>query len=150
MFLMTMISFISKLFNKKNPSSKSSKILVIEDSPVDMGVVLVAIAKGGYAPLTATYGQEGVNIACKELPDLIILDYNLPDQNGLEVCDQLKANPLTRNIPVIFLTCVDTPESVIDCYDKGGEYYLSKPISPRVLLKYIDQTLAQSRKEQKT
>jgi CheY-like chemotaxis protein len=131
----------TQLFKAKAPDYKHIKILVIEDNPVDQKVAVAAIEKGGYTALWAIDGKTGLEMAQAKLPDLIILDYNLPDSKGPEICKTLKNDDATRHIPVLFLTSMDSPGSVIDCYEKGGENYLYKPIKPNYLLKQIEQTL---------
>jgi len=71
---------------------------------------------------------------------LIILDYNLPDIKGPEVCRLLKAHTDTSHIPVLFLTSLTGPDNVINCFEQG-ENYLAKPITPKLLLKQIDSIL---------
>ena len=82
-----------------------------------------------------------MEIIQKEKPDLVLLDVVLPGMSGLEVCKQLKRNPKTERIPVIFITGLDTPKNLIDCYEYGAEDFLSKSISSRLLIHQIDQTL---------
>ncbi len=132
---------IKQIFKGKAPDNKHIKILVIEDSAVDMKVAFTAIERGGYSALQAWDGKTGLEMAQSKLPDLIILDYNLPDSKGPDICKILKGDDATRHIPVLFLTSMDSPGSVIDCYEKGGENYLYKPIKPKFLLTQIEQTL---------
>lgn len=126
---------------KPTPDNKGIRILIIDDSPVDQKIASQAVLKGGYTALTAGDGKTGIQMAKEHLPDLIILDYNLPDINGPEICKALKAEEATNRIPVLFLTSMTSPGSIIDCYEQGGENYLSKPINPKFLLKQIDQAL---------
>ncbi len=142
-----MFNIIHKIFNKNATKTTLLKILVIEDSPVDQRIAVAAIKKGGYEPITANDGKSGFELAKALKPDLIILDYNLPDTTGPEVCVLLKHHLETKNIPVLFLTSMDAPSSVIECYDKGGDHYLYKPISSKLLLKYINNTLKDKAKE---
>jgi len=116
------------------------KVLVIDDTDVDRRVASAAIQRGGYTALNAIDGKSGIELAKEQRPDLIILDYNLPDINGPEVCKLLKTHTQTAHIPVIFLTSLDGPSQVINCFEQG-ENYLAKPISVSLLLKQIDQTL---------
>ncbi len=116
-------------------------ILVIEDNEVDQRMACAALERGGYQALKAYDGKTGLELAKQHLPGLIILDYNLPDTKGPELCKILKNHYDTQHIPVLFLTSMDTPDSIIDCYEQGGENYLSKPISSKDLLKQIELTL---------
>ena len=119
---------------------KHIKILVIEDTEVDQRLACAAIERGGYTALKATTGKSGFELAKAEKPNLIILDYNLPDTKGPEVCKLLKAHSDTTNIPVLFLTSLTDPDYVVNCFEQG-ENYLSKPISIDLLIKQIDTIL---------
>ena len=119
---------------------KNIKVLVIEDNHVDQRLACAAIEQGGYTALKADDGKSGLKMAVELFPDLIILDYNLPDTNGPELCKVLKANDLTRDIPVLYLTSMTDPENVLNCYEQG-ENYLAKPISAKLLLKQINYIL---------
>ncbi len=132
---------IKQMFRGVSHDHKDIKVLVIEDNEVDMKIACAAIDRGGYRALQAWDGKTGLEMAQALLPDLIILDYNLPDCKGPDICKILKNDKFTCNIPVLFLTSMDSPTCVIDCYEKGGENYLYKPIKPKYLLKQIEQTL---------
>jgi DNA-binding response OmpR family regulator len=119
---------------------KHIKVLVIEDTEVDQRLACAAIERGGYTSLTANDGKSGFELAKEQKPQLIILDYNLPDIKGPEVCRLLKAHTDTSHIPVLFLTSLTGPDNVINCFEQG-ENYLAKPITPKLLLKQIDSIL---------
>lgn len=121
-------------------------VLVIEDNQVDQKITCAALKRGGYSTLQAFDGKSGLEMAERLQPNLIILDYNLSDSKGPDICKVLKVTEKTRDIPVLFLTGMDSPGSILDCYEQGGENYLSKPINPKFLLKQIDQALNDKRK----
>lgn len=123
---------------------KHIKILVIEDTDVDRHLVCSAIERGGYTALKANDGKSGFELAKEQRPHLIILDYNLPDTQGPEVCKILKAHLDTQQIPVLYLTGLTGPDNVINCFEQG-ENYLAKPISSRALLKQINLILKNSK-----
>lgn len=129
---------------KAKAAQKHIKILVIEDTEVDRRIVCAAIERGGYTALTAVNGKSGFELAKQERPDLIVLDYNLPDINGPEVCKLIKTHYDTQQIPVLFLTSMTDPDYVVNCFEQG-ENYLSKPISVNLLLKHIESTLKDAR-----
>jgi len=124
-------------FFKPKSSRKHIKILVIDDAEVDQRVASTAVERGGYTVLKAGDGKSGLKLAREQNPSLIILDYNLPDIIGPEVCKILKANDATKEIPVLYLTSMDAPGMVINCFEQG-ENYLAKPISVKLLLKQIE------------
>ncbi|MBF0503517.1 MAG: response regulator [Candidatus Omnitrophica bacterium] len=127
-------------FLKPKRASKNIRILVIEDTEVDQRLICAAVERGGYVSFKANDGQSGLKMAKEVKPDLIILDYNLPDIKGPELCKLLKAHNETENIPVLYLTGMTAPDQVINCYEQG-ENYLAKPISVKLLLKQIDVIL---------
>ena len=133
---------LGKLLSTFKPKAlqKHIKVLVIEDTEVDQRLACAAVDRGGYTALKANDGQSGLALAKEQKPDLIILDYNLPDMKGPEVCKLLKAHSDTHHIPVLFLTSLTDPDYVVNCFEQG-ENYLSKPISINLLLKQIDSIL---------
>jgi len=130
---------INKLLTIFKPKAlqKNIKVLVIEDTEVDQRLACAAIERGGYTAIKANNGNSGYEMAKEQKPQLIILDYNLPDIKGPEVCKLLKAHTDTNHIPVLFLTSLTDPDNIINCFEQG-ENYLSKPISSKLLLKQID------------
>ena len=135
-----MLNKIFSVFKSKKASQKHIKILVIEDTPVDQRLACATIEKGGYTALSAWDGKTGLEIARKEKPNLIILDYNLPDIKGPELCKLIKMHLDTKDIPVLFLTSLTGPDNVINCFEQG-ENYLAKPITSKLLLKQINSIL---------
>ena len=134
-----MIHKILSIFSQR-PTSKNIKILVIEDTQVDQRLTVAAIEHDGYISLVANDGKTGFELAKAQKPDLIIIDYNLPDAKGPDVCKLLKAHTDTNHIPVLFLTNLTDPDYVVNCFEQG-ENYLAKPISGKLLLKQIDSIL---------
>ena len=134
-----MISKMASIFKPKI-AQKHIKVLVIEDTQVDQRLACAAVERGGYTSLKANDGNSGFEMAQKHKPDLIILDYNLPDITGPQLCRSLKTHDDTREIPVLYLTSTTAPHDVINCYEQG-ENYLAKPISIKFLLKQIDSIL---------
>jgi CheY-like chemotaxis protein len=127
-------------FFKPKVLQKHIKVLVIEDTEVDQYLACAAIERGGYTALKSNSGNSGFELAKEQKPQLIILDYNLPDIKGPQVCKLLKAHADTANIPVLYLTSMTGPENVINCFE-GAENYLAKPISIKDLLKHINLIL---------
>ena len=133
---------IKKIFGKgRRKIFKNRLILYIDDNEVDRRLIQKILTKKDYRVILSSNGESGLEIIQKEKPDLVLLDVVLPGMSGLEVCKQLKRNPKTERIPVIFITGLDTPKNLIDCYEYGAEDFLSKSISSRLLIHQIDQTL---------
>jgi len=120
----------------------SASILAIEDDLTQQSMIKKTLEKNGYRVSLAEDGEKGFEAAKREKPDLILLDVVLPGgMNGQEVCKRLKADEATQGIPVIFLTSINTPGSVVEHFDLGAEMHLSKPISAKELISQVEITL---------
>ncbi|MEA2735889.1 MAG: hypothetical protein QOE14_2340 [Humisphaera sp.] len=107
-------------------------ILLIDDSPSIHQIVKVHLSPR-FEIVSAYDGKTGLTAAGKKMPDLILLDVEMPALRGYEVCRQLKANRVTRSIPVVFVTAANTVEERIQGLDAGACDYISKPFEPAEL-----------------
>jgi len=108
-------------------------ILIVDDTPINIGVISGAL-KDSFATKVATSGAKALEIASgKEKPDLILLDVMMPEMDGYEVCRRLKADPDTRNIPVIFLTSQTEAQDETKGFEVGAVDYIHKPFSAPVV-----------------
>jgi sigma-B regulation protein RsbU (phosphoserine phosphatase) len=115
------------------PTPASKMILIVDDTPINIGVISGAL-KDTYATKVATSGEKALAIAsAAEKPDLILLDVMMPEMDGYEVCRRLKANPDTRDIPVIFLTGQTQAEDETKGFEVGAVDYIHKPFSAAVV-----------------
>ncbi len=121
------------------------RILVVDDSPGVLSVLARRLASWAYEPLIASSGEEGLQICETKRPDLVLLDIMMPKMKGREVCAQLKANPKTQDIPVIFLTALGLPDFIKAGMDMGAEDYIVKPFEPKTLKERIAVVLARHR-----
>jgi phosphoserine phosphatase RsbU/P len=113
--------------------SANKTILIVDDTPINIGVISGAL-KDSFATKVATSGEKALAIAsAKEKPDLILLDILMPEMDGYEVCRRLKADPDTRDIPVIFLTSQTEAEDETKGFDVGAVDYIHKPFSAAVV-----------------
>lgn len=117
------------------------KTLIIEDNRTDQEIISKIITKEGGNVLLANNGKMGFNIAYETTPDLIILDYYLPDENGDVVCRKLKKDKKTRMIPIIFLSINKKISDLIDCIGVGAHGFFEKPIDRELMLSEIKFTL---------
>lgn len=117
------------------------KILAVDDNPVNVTLVADIVEASGWEVLPAFDGASAIKIAQTELPDLIVLDVSMPGMSGYEVCQALKANPITANIPVIMLTALSEVEDRVRGLTAGADDYLTKPFSARELRARIDTRL---------
>lgn len=116
-------------------------ILYVEDNPRNMRLVRKLLEHAGYTVLEAYDGESGINVAVDHRPDLILMDVNLPDIDGLKVTARLKKTPTTSHIPVIALTANAMHGDKEKCLSAGCDNYMPKPISKTVLLETVAATL---------
>jgi len=117
------------------------KILVVDDEVNITQILEFSIGAEGYEVITAANGEEAINKARREQPDLIILDVMMPKIDGYEACRILKANPLTKGIPVVLLTAKGRDIDKRLGYEVGATDYIIKPFSPNKLVDRIHQLL---------
>ena len=117
------------------------KILVADDETHILHVVSLKLRNAGFNVLTARDGQEALELAQTEHPDLIITDYHMPQLSGLELCQRLKQDPATSGIPAIMLTARGYHLEPHDTQESGILRMLSKPFSPRQLLTTVNEVL---------
>lgn len=123
------------------------RILVVDDEP-DVVTFLVRILEAEhFEVVTAFDGISAVDLAGAEKPDLILLDIMMPMMSGYEVCQQLKADPVTRRIPIVCLTSAHTADARTRCLQMGAEDILLKPILPAELVAQLRRYLPQPKAE---
>jgi len=122
----------------------NNKILLVDDEPDILDFVKYNLEKEGYEVLTANDGEEGILIAEKEHPNLIILDIMMPKMDGVEVCRYLRNKPEFDKTLITFLTAREEDYSQIAALDVGGDDYITKPIRPRVLISRVKALLRRS------
>lgn len=120
------------------------KILYVEDNPQNMRLVKKILMAAGYEVLEAYEGLAGIATAAREQPDLILMDINLPDINGLEATQRLKSSPQVAWIPVIAVTANAMHGDRDHCLAAGCDGYLAKPIMKNELLTTVSIFLKQS------
>src|SRR6187551_2104615 len=116
-------------------------ILVADDESHILHVVSLKLRNAGFKVLTARDGQEALEMAQQEKPDLLITDYHMPQLSGLELCQRLKQDPATSKIPAIMLTARGYHLEPADTEQSGILRMLSKPFSPRHLLDTVNEVL---------
>ena len=118
------------------------KILLIEDSDVMRALLQDRLEYAGYSVAEAADGEAGLAAAAKERPDLILLDIMMPKLDGIAVCRQIKADPLLRHIPVIFLTVKAQDKDIKEGYAAGADGYITKPYEIEIIISEIKKHLA--------
>ena len=122
------------------------KILIVEDNPQNMKVELMALRPHGYILLQATDGEEALQIAMRDKPDLIIMDIRLPKVSGLEVTGRLRQMPDFSHLPIIAVTAYAMRKDKEKAIEAGCDAYLSKPINTRELPKMVAEMLSKGKK----
>jgi DNA-binding response OmpR family regulator len=122
-------------------SENAKTILVADDESHILNVVSLKLRNAGYRVLTARDGQEALDLALAERPDLLITDYHMPQLSGLELCRRLKQEPATSTMPAIMLTARGYHLEDSDTEQSGILKMLSKPFSPRHLLATVNEVL---------
>ena len=120
----------------------SKKILIIEDEPDQLFILREQISGKGYDYIEAGDGEEGLQRAVSDLPDLIVTDVIMPKMNGFEVCKAIKENPETSHIPVIIVSASAMKGFEEICMGSGADSYLKRPYDSNefyeLLKKYLD------------
>ncbi|NQD91472.1 response regulator [Pseudomonas sp. CrR25] len=124
------------------------RILVVEDSPTNMLLAVEILSFAGHVALEATTATEGLAIARSEQPNVILMDIHLPDMDGLEATQILKADPTTRDIPVIALTASVRSGERNPMLEAGFDGCLGKPISYKEFLAEIEKVVNRSHDRQ--
>ena len=119
----------------------SARILYVEDNPHNLQLIRRILEKNEYTVLEAINGERGFEIAAREKPDLILMDINLPDMDGLEVTAKIKAQPDLQGIPVIALTAQADYGDEERALAAGCDGFIAKPVSRVKLTKQIKQYL---------
>ena len=117
------------------------KILVADDAADNVGLVQDLLAVEGYDVIPAYDGEEALLKIRANLPDVVLLDINMPGMNGYEVCMQLKADPATADIPVLMLTALTEPDQRVKGLQLGAEDYIAKPFDYRELVARVGARL---------
>jgi two-component system alkaline phosphatase synthesis response regulator PhoP len=117
---------------------KPKKILIADDEPDILEIVSYNLGKEGYEIYTAQDGNEAIERAKQLHPDLIILDIMMPKKTGVEVCAILRSQPIFQDTLIIFLTALSDEASQIKGLETGADDYVSKPISPKVLISRVN------------
>jgi two-component system phosphate regulon response regulator PhoB len=117
------------------------KILVIDDEEDILELLRFNLTKEGYRVCSASTGEEALSVARTERPDLVLLDLMLPGIDGLEVARRLKADPLTRSVPILMLTAKGEEADIVTGLEVGAEDYITKPFSPKILIARVRAVL---------
>lgn len=123
----------SEQAGRDDPEPQSS-ILLVDDNADSVHLLSLILTRAGYKVWPAMDGNQALELALSLLPDLILLDIMMPGMDGYEVCEQLKANETTRDIPVVFLSAVGQVQGKVRALAAGGVDYITKPFQSQEVL----------------
>ncbi len=127
-------------------NKKMKRILCIEDEPEMIDLIRLILGRRGFEVLGAAGGMAGLKEVREQLPDLVLLDLMMPDMDGWEVYQQMKADDSTRNIPVIVVTAkAQSIDKVLGLHIAKVDDYIAKPFSPQDLLNSVEKVLSQKK-----
>jgi len=109
------------------------KLLLVDDTPDSIKVLMEALDHLNYDIFVATSGKMALEVASSQKPDLILLDVLMPEMDGYEVCTKLKVDTITKKIPVIFITAQNDDENETKGFEMGAVDYITKPINPSIV-----------------
>jgi DNA-binding response OmpR family regulator len=118
-----------------------AKILIAEDERDIRDLITFTLQFAGYEVMAASNGEEAVNMARHETPDLILMDVRMPRMTGYEACTTMKSDPRLKNVPVIFLSAKGQDSEIQTGLEVGAEEYLLKPFAPDQLTQRIQAVL---------
>ncbi|OGS23651.1 MAG: hypothetical protein A2314_07775 [Elusimicrobia bacterium RIFOXYB2_FULL_50_12] len=116
-----------------------AKVLIADDSDMMRKIARMMLEKGGHSVVEATNGVEAIDKARQEIPDIILLDAEMPEMDGWEASKKIKADPTTGKIPVLMCTGHDLSEEPETLTAAGADGYISKPYNPAQMLEKIKQ-----------
>ncbi|GAB2890512.1 twitching motility response regulator PilH [Microbulbifer echini] len=119
-----------------------ARVLIVDDSPTETHKLTTILEKNGHAVITAPNGENGVDVARTQRPDLILMDIVMPGLNGFQATRQLSKDGSTAGIPIIIVTTKDQDTDRVWGMRQGAKAYLTKPVDEGKLLKAIEEVLA--------
>lgn len=127
------------------PYAEKGVILIVDDTPENLALLSDALEDAGYLVLVALDGSSALNRIQRRRPDLILLDALMPGLDGFETCRQIKSQPDTANIPVLFMTALTDSEHVVKGFEAGAIDYVTKPIECNEVLARVASHLRTAR-----
>jgi DNA-binding response OmpR family regulator len=133
---------------KEDWMETSKRVVCIEDEPEMIDLMRLILSRKGYQVIGAMGGREGLEAVQKEKPDVVLLDLMMPDMDGWEVYQKMKANEATKNIPVIVVTAkAQSIDKVLGLHIAKVDDYITKPFGPQDLIDSVEKVLARKEKE---
>lgn len=133
--------FFSDKFTAEKYQSTMNKILLVDDEEDILNFLSYNLKKEGYEVLAASNGHDGIELAKKNKPDLIVLDVMMPEMDGIETCRLIRENEALKSTLIVFLSARSEDYTQIAGFDSGADDYITKPIKPRVFISRIKALL---------
>lgn len=130
-----------------NNANSVKKILIADDEPDILEIIQYNLQNEGYAVAAVKNGNDAIDMAKSFQPDLIILDIMMPGKNGIEVCNILRMQPAFKETLIIFLTALSDEGTEVKGLETGADDYLTKPVSPKVLVSKVSALFRRLNKE---
>ena len=124
-----------------NETVSRRKIVVIEDEPDILEVIVYNLSREGFAVVSASNGDEGLRTIVREAPDLVLLDLLLPGIDGIELCRKLKMDPVTQRVPIIMVSAKGEESDIVLGLGVGADDYVTKPFRPKELIARVKAVL---------
>jgi signal transduction histidine kinase len=128
--------------NQTSDTLPKGSILIVDDTPANLRLLSGMLAEQGYKVRSVINGQMALTAAQAAPPDLILLDIRMPEMSGYEVCEHLKAEEQTRDIPIVFISALDATEDKVKAFATGGVDYITKPFQLEEVLARVETHLA--------
>ncbi len=119
-----------------------AKVMIVDDSPTEVHVLTTMLTKNGHEVITAVSGEDGVEMAKSEQPDLILMDVVMPGMNGFQATRQISKNDETSAIPVIMVTTKDQETDKVWAMRQGAKDYIVKPVQEKALIEHVNMVLS--------
>ncbi len=119
-----------------------AKVMIVDDSPTEVHVLTTMLTKNGHEVVVATSGEDGVETAKIEMPDLILMDVVMPGMNGFQATRQISKNAETSSIPVIMVTTKDQETDKVWAMRQGAKDYIVKPVQEKALIEHVNMVLS--------
>ena len=113
--------------------------MVVDDTPANVKLLVDLLEVSGYAAIPATTGEEALGLIADEVPDLVLLDIMMPGMSGYEVCEKLRADPVTELLPIVLCTSLDPQKERIKGIEVGADDFITKPVKIKVLGELLEK-----------
>jgi two-component system, sensor histidine kinase and response regulator len=133
------------MIDSKSPAT----VLVVDDNEMNVELLSNMLERYNYRVLTALNGRDALEQVQRENPEIVLLDINMPQMSGYEVCRRIKAEPQSVDIPVIFISALDDTENIVQGFDAGGVDYILKPFKFREVLARVETQLTLYRQKRR-